>query len=116
MWNRAGEDLGFGWRRNAFDAVYGSSAGAINLTYFLSDQQEGVQIYSEDIANKKFCDLLRLMNSDQGANTDQCFSHGVLKTVDSEQGARSFQRFSCGASMVRDQGASTVQRGVCEHR
>ncbi|DBB06018.1 TPA: hypothetical protein ACH3X3_009994 [Trebouxia sp. C0006] len=52
-------NLGF---RECFDAVYGSSAGAINATYFLSGQREGVRIYYEDIANKQFVDLSRLLD------------------------------------------------------
>jgi hypothetical protein len=36
--------------RDAFDAVYGASAGALNATYFLSGQREGVNIYHEHIA------------------------------------------------------------------
>ena len=48
--------------RDAFDAVYGSSAGAINATYFLSGQRDGVKIYTEEIANKDFIDLSRLIN------------------------------------------------------
>ena len=48
--------------RDAFDAVYGSSAGAINATYFLSGQREGVNIYTDDIACKEFIDLGRLLN------------------------------------------------------
>ncbi|KAK9806904.1 hypothetical protein WJX72_006985 [[Myrmecia] bisecta] len=58
-------DLGL---KDAFDAVYGSSAGAINATYFLSDQRTGVDIYTEDIANQQFIDLGRLLNrnGDQG--------------------------------------------------
>mmetsp|Transcript_35026 Transcript_35026/g.99283 ORF Transcript_35026/g.99283 Transcript_35026/m.99283 type:complete len:410 (-) Transcript_35026:153-1382(-) len=43
-----------------FDAVYGSSAGAINLTYFLSGQREGVNIYADFLSNKDFIDLSRL--------------------------------------------------------
>jgi predicted patatin/cPLA2 family phospholipase len=52
--------------RNAFDAVYGSSAGAINATYFLSGQKNGVHIYTEEIANEDFIDLRRLFRSRQG--------------------------------------------------
>lgn len=29
--------------RDAFDAVYGASAGALNATYFLSGQMDGVR-------------------------------------------------------------------------
>lgn len=43
-------DLGM---RDAFDAVYGSSAGAINSTYFLSGQREGVHIYHDHIAHSE---------------------------------------------------------------
>lgn len=56
---QAMHDLGM---RDAFDAVYGSSAGAINATYFLSGQRDGVKIYTEEIANKDFIDLSRLIN------------------------------------------------------
>ena len=50
-----------GLSRDAFDAVYGSSAGAINATYFLSGQRDGVNIYREDIANDRFVSLRRLV-------------------------------------------------------
>jgi predicted patatin/cPLA2 family phospholipase len=44
----------------AFDAVYGSSAGAINGAYFLAGQANlGATIYSEDINNRHFIDLAR---------------------------------------------------------
>ena len=44
----------------AFDAVYGSSAGAINGAYFLAGQAAfGASIYSEDINNRSFIDLTR---------------------------------------------------------
>ena len=44
----------------AFDAVYGSSAGAINGAYFLTGQANlGATIYSEDINNRHFIDLRR---------------------------------------------------------
>jgi predicted patatin/cPLA2 family phospholipase len=45
---------------HAFDAVYGSSAGAINGAYFLAGQAAlGTGIYSEDINNRSFIDLAR---------------------------------------------------------
>jgi predicted patatin/cPLA2 family phospholipase len=44
----------------AFDAVYGSSAGAINGAYFLAGQAAvGTRIYYEDINNQRFIDLRR---------------------------------------------------------
>jgi len=50
-------DLGL---RECFDSVYGASAGALNATYFLSGQRDGVDIYHDYIANEKFIDLKRL--------------------------------------------------------
>jgi predicted patatin/cPLA2 family phospholipase len=44
----------------AFDAVYGSSAGALNAAYFLAGQARiGTTIYFEDINNRRFIDLAR---------------------------------------------------------
>lgn len=49
---------------NAFDAVYGSSAGAINAAYFLAGQAAfGTAIYAEDINNANFIDLKRILTS-----------------------------------------------------
>jgi predicted patatin/cPLA2 family phospholipase len=51
------EDLGL---VDAFDAVYGSSAGAINAAYFLGGRAGlGTTIYYEDINSAKFIDLAR---------------------------------------------------------
>ena len=45
---------------NAFDTVYGASAGAINAAYFLAGQARlGTTIYHEDINNRRFIDLSR---------------------------------------------------------
>ncbi|KAI8104240.1 hypothetical protein M9434_002800 [Picochlorum sp. BPE23] len=52
--------------QNVFDAVYGSSAGAINSTYFLSGQRDGVDIYHQHIASPDFIDLKRLINRKPG--------------------------------------------------
>lgn len=53
------EDLGLS---HAFDAVYGSSAGAIGATYFLSKQAAlGVRIYTEDINNARFASRARIV-------------------------------------------------------
>ncbi len=44
----------------AFDAVYGASAGSLNAAYFLAGQAAlGTTIYSEDINNRLFINLLR---------------------------------------------------------
>ena len=45
---------------HAFDAVYGSSAGALNAAYFLAGQAAlGTAIYFEDINNRHFIDMRR---------------------------------------------------------
>ncbi|MEZ5317564.1 MAG: patatin family protein [Vicinamibacterales bacterium] len=47
---------------HVFDAVYGSSAGAINAAYFLAGQARlGTTIYAEDINNARFIDLRRAL-------------------------------------------------------
>jgi predicted patatin/cPLA2 family phospholipase len=51
------EELGL---TQAFDAVYGSSAGAICGAYFLAGQAErGATIFTEDINNRRFASRLR---------------------------------------------------------
>jgi len=45
--------------RNCFDAVYGASAGAINLSYFLSGQDFGLKIYTEDLNDSRFLNYAR---------------------------------------------------------
>jgi predicted patatin/cPLA2 family phospholipase len=53
------EELGL---TRAFDAVYGSSAGAINAAYFLAGQARlGTTIYYEDINNARFINLARAL-------------------------------------------------------
>lgn len=53
------EDLGY---VDAFDAVYGSSAGAISSAYFLAGQAGlGTTIYFEDINNRLFIDPSRAL-------------------------------------------------------
>ena len=45
----------------AFDGVYGSSAGAINAAYFLAGQAAfGTSIYAEDINNSRFISIARM--------------------------------------------------------
>ncbi len=47
---------------HAFDAVYGSSGGAINAAYFLAGQAGvGTTVYFEDINNRHFIDLRRAL-------------------------------------------------------
>ena len=56
-------ELGRRGLRGIFDGVYGSSAGAINLTYFLSTDDTGADIYTDHIANSDFISLYRLLNN-----------------------------------------------------
>ena len=44
---------------DCFDAAYGSSAGAMNLTYYLAKQPEGIRAYEEDLCDGAFLDLKR---------------------------------------------------------
>jgi predicted patatin/cPLA2 family phospholipase len=47
---------------HAFDAIYGSSGGAINAAYFLAGQAGmGTTVYFEDINNRRFIDLRRAL-------------------------------------------------------
>jgi predicted patatin/cPLA2 family phospholipase len=75
-------DLGL---QNVFDAVYGSSAGAINSTYFLSGQRDGVEIYYKHIASTEFIDLKRLINRKPGTpaalNLEFLLDHVIEKVL-----------------------------------
>ena len=51
---------------DCFDAVYGSSAGAMNLTYYLANQPEGIRAYEEDLVDGGFLDLRRLPALNRG--------------------------------------------------
>jgi predicted patatin/cPLA2 family phospholipase len=56
---RALETLGL---TRAFDAVYGSSAGAFNGAYFLAGQAAlGVRVYAEDLNTRAFIDVRRAL-------------------------------------------------------
>ena len=47
-------DLGL---QDTVDSVYGASAGAINATYFLSGQTEGLDVYTEHLCSSQFLDF-----------------------------------------------------------
>lgn len=47
--------------KRCFDAIYGSSAGAINSTFFLTGQEYGLDIYTEDLIGRKFIDFARVL-------------------------------------------------------
>lgn len=62
------EDLGY---TRAFDAIYGSSAGAVNAAYFLAGQAGlGTSIYFEDINNRSFIDLSRALRGQPIVNLE----------------------------------------------
>ena len=55
------EMLHLGLTPRCFDAVYGSSAGAMNATYYIAGQPEGVDAYVEDLCDGNFLSLRRLV-------------------------------------------------------
>lgn len=71
------ESLGFG---NAFDIVYGTSAGAINGAFFLSRQAAyGTTIYYENINNRNFIDVSRIIRGRPPVSLDYVFDHVLVK-------------------------------------
>ena len=45
--------------QDTFDHVVGSSAGALNGSYFLSAQADALESYTKDLTNKRFVNLAR---------------------------------------------------------
>ncbi len=77
------EELGV---RQAFDAIYASSGGAVNAAYFLADQIAlGTSIYTSDINNRTFIDFRRIF-AGSAADIDYCFDEvvGRRKRLDLE--------------------------------
>jgi predicted patatin/cPLA2 family phospholipase len=72
---------------NAFDAVYGSSAGSINAAYFLAGAARmGTTIYYEDISTRQFIDLRRMVGRQPVVNVgflldDVAVSRKILDTA-----------------------------------
>jgi len=65
--------------RGAFDAVYGSSAGAVNGAYFLTGQVTlGTSIYYEDINNRTFLDWRRIL-AGTAVDIDYCYEEVVAQ-------------------------------------
>lgn len=104
--------------RDCFDAVYGSSAGAMNATYFLSGQREGVDIYSQDITNTDFIDLRRLLKSkDVSANRthllmSKAMMHVNLSACDSTSHRESYLCMTA-LSLCRPCTGSIIPSGLC---
>lgn len=51
---------------STFDAVYGASAGACNLTYYLAGQIEGVDVYANNLPDSDFIDVKRFIKTRKG--------------------------------------------------
>jgi predicted patatin/cPLA2 family phospholipase len=47
--------------RNTFDAVYGASAGAISGAYFVAGQNQGINVYTDNLCCGRFLDLTSLL-------------------------------------------------------
>lgn len=79
--------MGYG---NAFDEVYASSAGAVNVAYILSKQGElGIRIYFEDICNSRFINPLRLHKIvDVDYVYDQVITHVKPLDIEAVRNAR----------------------------
>jgi predicted patatin/cPLA2 family phospholipase len=61
-----------------FDAVYATSAGAMNAAYFLSNQPKlGIRIYYEDLVDRRFVNPLRFWKM---MNVDYVFDSVVART------------------------------------
>jgi len=59
---------------DAFDVVYGASAGAFNGAYFVSRQGPfGITIYYEEINNRRFINLLRPLCGQPAVSLDYLF-------------------------------------------
>lgn len=64
----------------AFDSVYGSSAGAINAAYFLAGQARmGTRIYFEDINNRRFIDMARVLRGRAIVNLDYLLGEVAIR-------------------------------------
>jgi len=56
---------------DAFDIIYGTSAGALNGAYFIARQAAyGTTIYYEDINNKQFLDFHRVLGGDPAVSLE----------------------------------------------
>ncbi|MEV4561038.1 patatin-like phospholipase family protein, partial [Kitasatospora sp. NPDC049285] len=72
------EDYGF---KNAFDVVYGCSAGGINGAYFLAgDTWYPLAIYYDDLTTPQFVDFSRALRRKPILNLDYSFDH-VMERV-----------------------------------
>ncbi|MBB4980812.1 patatin-like phospholipase family protein [Streptomyces nymphaeiformis] len=83
------EDYGF---KNAFDVVYGCSAGGINGAYFLAGETwYPLSIYYDDLTNRQFVDFSRALRGQPILNLAYSFDHIMerVKPLDYEAVLRS---------------------------
>lgn len=65
---------------DAFDAVYGASAGAINGAFFVARQTlYGTPLYWEDINNRRFINYLRLVSKIPVLSLDFLLDHVMVR-------------------------------------
>jgi predicted patatin/cPLA2 family phospholipase len=63
----------------AFDAIYGTSAGAINGAYFVAGQAAyGASIYYDEINNSQFINPLRFLYGDPFVSLEFLFEHVMI--------------------------------------
>jgi predicted patatin/cPLA2 family phospholipase len=102
----------------AFDAVFGSSAGALNGAYFLAGQAAfGATIYTEDINNRAFINLGRPLRGRSIVDLDYLIDDVAVnrKTLDVGRVLASPTPLYVLATDV-DTGAATVLRDFAEPR
>ena len=103
------EDLGL---VNAFDAIYGSSAGAINAAYFLGGQAGvGTTIYYENINNRRFIDLSRIARGRPVVDLGYMLDDVAVKQkpLDAARVIASTSRFSVLATDIVAQGPRALR-------
>ncbi|MEV6323763.1 patatin-like phospholipase family protein [Nocardia sp. NPDC051787] len=71
--------------KNVFDVVYGTSSGAINSAYFVSQETwYPLSIYFEDLTTRQFVNYYRALRRQSILNLEYIFEHvlGVIKPLD----------------------------------
>lgn len=99
----------------AFDAVYGSSSGALNGAYFLAGEGQSwwnLTIYFDDLPNKTFLDFTRQLRGESILNLDYAFEEVMerRKPLDFERALASEVRLGVVITSVPDQKTVLVDR------
>jgi predicted patatin/cPLA2 family phospholipase len=95
----------------SFDAVYGSSAGAINAAYFLAGQARlGTRIYFEDINNRRFIHMARALRGHAIVDLDFLLGEVAVrhKPLDTDRVLRGIPSLSVIATEVTGGAAQTL--------